>query len=224
MGKIKIFLIDDHQIVIDGLKAVLKLEKDFEVVGYSLDATDIYNKIVDQQTNILILDINMPGVDGLDLLKEFKRVGYEFKVIILSSHHEIKIIKEVLHLGASGYLSKSYAGENIAEAVRKVHHGQQYFSESIKEQMLISFTNKGAGEDTLKSITKRELEILELVVQELTTKEIGEKLFISPRTVEGHRNNLLLKTESKNLAGLVIYGIQKKIVDVTPDFDFRNLD
>tara|TARA_B110001450_G_scaffold46802_1_gene43474 strand:- start:22 stop:660 length:639 start_codon:yes stop_codon:yes gene_type:complete len=212
MGKIKIFLIDDHQIVIDGLKAVLKLENDFEVVGYSLNATDIYNKIVDQQTNILILDINMPGVDGLDLLKEFKRIGYEFKVIILSSHHEIKIIKEVLHLGASGYLSKSYAGENIAEAVRKVHHGQQYFSESIKEQMLISFTNKGAGEDTLKSITKRELEILELVVQEHTTKEIGEKLFISNNTVDTHRKNIMRKLEVKNTVGLVKFAIKNELV------------
>jgi DNA-binding NarL/FixJ family response regulator len=212
MGKIKIFLIDDHQIVIDGLKAVLKLETDFEVVGYSLNATDIYSKIADQQTDILILDINMPEVDGLDLLKEFKKKGIPFKVIILSSHHEIKIIKEVLHLGASGYLSKSYAGENIAEAVRKVYHGQQYFSESIKEKMLISFTNNGTSEDTLKSITKRELEILELVVQEFTTKEIGEKLFISNNTVDTHRKNIMRKLEVKNTVGLVKFAIKNELV------------
>jgi DNA-binding NarL/FixJ family response regulator len=212
MGKIKIFLIDDHQIVIDGLKAVLKLETDFEVVGYSLNATDIYSKIADQQTDILILDINMPEVDGLDLLKEFKKKGIPCKVIILSSHHEIKIIKEVLHLGASGYLSKSYAGENIAEAVRKVYHGQQYFSESIKEKMLISFTNNGTSEDTLKSITKRELEILELVVQEFTTKEIGEKLFISNNTVDTHRKNIMRKLEVKNTVGLVKFAIKNELV------------
>jgi DNA-binding CsgD family transcriptional regulator len=94
----------------------------------------------------------------------------------------------------------------------------------IRENIVNSNGRRIKSDMDKKLLSKREIDVLELICEQLTTKEIGEKLFISPRTVEGHRNNLLLKTESKNLAGLVIYGIQKKIVDVTPDFDFRNLD
>jgi DNA-binding NarL/FixJ family response regulator len=212
MGKIKIYLIDDHQIVIDGLLAVLKLEKDFEVVGYSLNATDSHKKIKAKNTDVLILDINMPDVDGIELLKEFERKGMPCNVIVLSSHDEIKIIKEVLKLGAKGYLSKSYAGENIANAVRKVYYGHQYFSESVKEKMLVSFTTNGADEDTIKSITKRELEILQLVVKEYTTKQIGEKLFISNNTVDTHRKNIMRKLEVKNTVGLVKYALKNELV------------
>lgn len=212
MGKIKVFLIDDHQIVIDGLLAVLKLEKDMQVVGQSLHANEVYKKIVASNADVLLLDINMPGADGIELLKEFGRKGVPCKVIILSSHNEIKIIKEVLRLGINGYLSKNFAAENIAGAVRKVYYGQQYFSETIKEQMLISFTTNGAGEDTIKSITARELEILQLVVKEYTTREIGEKLFISNNTVDTHRKNIMRKLEVKNTVGLVKYAIKHELV------------
>ena len=213
MGKIKIHLIDDHQIVIDGLLAVLKLEEDFQVVGFSLNGENVYERITFNEADVVIMDINMPDIDGIDILKDFQKRGIPCKIIVLSSHDEIKLIKEVLQLGANGYLSKKCAGENIAEAVRKVYNGEQYFCDSIKEKMLTSFSSNGTGDDEpVKSITKRELEILQLVVKEFTTKEISEQLTISINTIDTHRKNIMRKLEVKNTIGLVKYAIKHDLV------------
>ena len=213
MGKIKIHLIDDHQIVIDGLLAVLKLEDDFEVVGFSLNGDGIHERLIANEADVVIMDINMPDIDGIDVLKDFQKKGIPCKIIVLSSHDEIKLIKEVLNLGANGYLSKKCAGENIATAIRKVYNGEQYFCDSIKDKMLTSFSSNGATDDEpVKSITKRELEILQLVVKEFTTKEISEQLTISINTIDTHRKNIMRKLEVKNTIGLVKYAIKHDLV------------
>ncbi len=214
MGKIKIHLIDDHQIVIDGLLAVLKMEDDFEVVGFSLNGDGIHERLTANNSDVVIMDINMPDIDGIDILKDFQKKGIPCKIIVLSSHDEIKLIKEVLNLGANGYLSKKCAGENIAEAVRKVYNGEQYFCDSIKDKMLTSFSSNGSSTDDepVKSITKRELEILQLVVKEFTTKEISEQLTISINTIDTHRKNIMRKLEVKNTIGLVKYAIKHDLV------------
>jgi len=214
MGKIKIHLIDDHQIVIDGLLAVLKLEDDFEVVGFSLNGDSIHERLTANNADVVIMDINMPDIDGIDILKDFQKKGIPCKIIVLSSHDEIKLIKEVLNLGANGYLSKKCAGENIAEAVRKVYSGEQYFCDSIKDKMLTSFSGDGTSTnyEPVKNITKRELEILQLVVKEFTTKEISEQLTISINTIDTHRKNIMRKLEVKNTIGLVKYAIKHDLV------------
>jgi len=214
MGEIKIHLIDDHQIVIDGLLAVLKLEEDFEVVGFSLNGENVHERITNNKADVLIMDINMPDIDGIDVLKDFQKKGTPCKIIVLSSYDEIKLIKEVLNLGADGYLSKKCAGENIAIAVRKVFNGEQYFSDSIKEKMLTAFSNNNETPAIIpkKNITKRELEILQLVVKEFTTKEISEQLTISINTIDTHRKNIMRKLDVKNTIGLVKYAIKHDLV------------
>ena len=213
MGKIKIHLIDDHQIVIDGLLAVLKMEDDFEVVGFSLNGDGVHERLTANNADVVIMDINMPDIDGIDILKDFKKKGIPCKIIVLSSHDEIKLIKEVLNLGANGYLSKKCAGENIAVAVRKVYNGEQYFCDAVKDKMLTSFSSNGATDnEPVKNITKRELEILQLVVKEFTTKEISEQLTISINTIDTHRKNIMRKLEVKNTIGLVKYAIKHDLV------------
>ncbi|MGB0895721.1 MAG: response regulator [Flavobacteriaceae bacterium] len=213
MGKIKIHLVDDHQIVIDGLLAVLKLEADFEVVGFSLNGENVYERLTKNNADILILDINMPNIDGIDILKDFKKKGVSCKIIVLSSYDDIKLIKEVLNLGVSGYLSKKCAGENIAEAIREVYNGKQYFCDSIKDKMLNSFASTDQSTETpVTNITKRELEILQLVVKEFTTKEISEQLTISVNTIDTHRKNIMKKLNVKNTIGLVKYAIKNDLV------------
>ena len=213
MGKIKIHLIDDHQIVIDGLLAVLKMEDDFEVVGFSLNGDGIHERLTANNADVVIMDINMPDIDGIDILKDFQKKGIPCKIIVLSSHDEIKLIKEVLNLGANGYLSKKCAGENIAVAVRKVYNGEQYFCDAVKDKMLTSFSSNGATDnEPVKNITKRELEILQLVVKEFTTKEISEQLTISINTIDTHRKNIMCKLEVKNTIGLVKYAIKHDLV------------
>lgn len=212
MGKIKVYLIDDHKIVIDGLTAVLKLEEDIEIIGSSLSGVGVYDQLIENKIDVVIMDINMPVVDGIQLLKEFQQKGRPCEIVVLSTHEDIKMIKEVLKLGAKSYLTKSNAGEKITEAVRKVYNGKKFFSEDVKDKMLVSFTNNEIERENKKSITKRELEILELVVKEYTTKEIGEKLFISNNTVDTHRKNIMRKLEVKNTVGLVKYAIKHELV------------
>lgn len=220
MGEIKIHLIDDHQIVIDGLLAVLKLEDDFEVVGFSLNGENVYERLVKNNADVLILDINMPDIDGIDILKDFQKRGAPCKIIVLSSYDDIKLIKEVINLGVNGYLSKKCAGENIVDAIRNVYNGEQYFCDNIKKKMFDSFstTNSNGFSNTningvpVANITKRELEILQLVVKEFTTKEISEQLTISVNTIDTHRKNIMKKLQVKNTIGLVKYAIKNDLV------------
>ena len=125
--KIKIYLADDHQVLLDGIQFLLKTIPEFEVVGFSLDGKNLYEEVVTTQANVLILDLNMPEKDGIEVVKEFAQRGIPCKVIILSSYDDLKLIKEVMRLGANGYLTKKCAGENIVEAIQAVHNGEDYF-------------------------------------------------------------------------------------------------
>ena len=134
-NKIKIHLADDHQVLIDGILAVLKTNSDFEVVGFSLNGEGLVDRVARNKADILIMDINMPEKDGIQVLREMNEVGFTCKVIILSSYDDAKLIKEVIKLGASGYLTKQCAGENIIDAITTVAFGNQYFSDTIKNKI-----------------------------------------------------------------------------------------
>jgi DNA-binding NarL/FixJ family response regulator len=216
-NKIKIHLADDHQVLIDGMLAVLKTNPKFEVVGYSLNGLDLLETVKKNKADILIMDINMPQKDGIEVLKDFFEKGYTCRVIILSSYDDIKLIKEVLKLGASGYLSKECAGENILEAIEVVASGNDYFSKNIQDKIFSSLTGNTtpntSKEFQLSNIlTEREIEILKLISLELSGKEISEKLFISSYTVETHRKNLIKKLNVKNTIGLVKYALKNNLI------------
>lgn len=216
--KIRIFLADDHQVLIDGMLAVLKTNPKFDVVGYSLNGEQLIEKMAALNVDILVMDINMPVKDGIEVLKEFSAKAYDCKVIILSSYDDFKLIKEVLKLGACGYLSKHCAGENIIAAILAVANGKQYFSDNIQDKMLQSFTTNGNectsnNSSTALPLTDRELEILKLISQEYSGKEISEELFISSNTVETHRKNLIKKLNVKNTIGLVKYAIKNNLIN-----------
>ncbi len=220
--KIKIHLADDHQVLIDGLLAVLRLEQKFEVVGFSLNGNALLERIQENKADVLIMDINMPERDGIEVLREFNEKGYPCKVIILSSYEDVKLIKEVLKLGAHGFLAKNCAGENIAEAIETVYKGEKYFSDSIRDKILGAFSGvkTEVAESTDKyflgaidSITDRELEILKLIAQECSGQEIGDRLGISKNTVESHRKNLIKKLKVKNSIGLVKLAMRYNLVN-----------
>lgn len=214
--KIKIHLADDHQVLIDGMLSVLNTNKNFEVVGYSLDGQNVIEKVCENKADILVMDINMPFKDGIEVLKDFSVNGYCCKVIILSSYDDLKLIKEVLKLGASGYLSKQCAGESIVEAIIAVSKGENYYSENIREKMFSSFTKNPIESnifETISTLTDREIEILKLISMEFSGKEISKELFISANTVETHRKNLIKKLNVKNTIGLVKYAIKNKLIN-----------
>lgn len=216
-GTIKIHLADDHQVLIDGILAVLKTNPKFEVVGYSLNGVGIFDAVTVNQADILVMDINMPEKDGIQVLKEFKDSGFPCKVIVLSSYDEAKLIKEVIKLGASGYLTKQCAGENIIDAILTVAEGNNYYSNSVKDIILDNMSNlietKELNIDqVISSITDRELEILNLISQEKSGKFISEQLHISPNTVETHRKNLMKKLNVKSSIGLVLFATKNNLI------------
>lgn len=217
--KIRIYLADDHQVLIDGLIAVLKTNKSFEVIGYSLSGEHLTEELTELKPDILIMDINMPGKDGIAVLKEFSQKGFQCSVIVFSSFDDLKLIKEVLQLGAKGYLTKQAAGENIIEAINSVYNGEEYYSKSVREKIFQSFSgrekeNGAASEsETLELITDREMEILKLISLEYSGKEISEALYISPNTVETHRKNLIKKLNVKNTIGLVKFALKHNVIN-----------
>lgn len=216
--KIKIHLADDHQVLIDGMLAVLKTQPDYEVVGFSLNGENLVERVAQNDAHILIMDINMPEKDGIQVLREFNEKGFTCKVIILSSYDDPKLIKEVIKLGASGYLTKQCAGENIMDAINSVVLGQQYFSAAIKDKIFDTFTDNNQekvlnDEQIISSITDRELEILNYICEERSGKDIGEILKISPNTVETHRKNLMKKINVKSTVGLVLFATKHNLVN-----------
>lgn len=216
--KIRIHLADDHQVLIDGLTNLLSTVKNFEVVGNSKDGTTIYEDVVENSADILVLDISMPKKDGIEVLKEFSQKGFPCKVIILSSYDDLKIIKEVMKLGAKGYLTKKCAGENIIEAIEAVYQDQEYYCDAVREKIFSSFTQNNP-KLTKKIYTEnqilspREIEIITLISLEYSGKEISEQLFISIHTVETHRKNIMKKLQTKNTIGLVKYAIKNNLIN-----------
>ena len=216
--KIKVHLADDHQILIDGMLAVLKNNPHFEVVGFSLNGENVVERVARNDAHVLVMDINMPEKDGIQVLREFNEKGFTCKVIILSSYDDAKIIKEVIKLGASGYLTKQCAGENIEDAIITVAKGEQYFSSIIKDKIFNLYTennqNKELSDDEIiDSLTDRELEILNFICQEKSGKDISELLSISPNTVETHRKNLMKKINAKSTVGLVMFATRHNLIN-----------
>ncbi len=215
--KIRIHLADDHQVLIDGLSNLLQTVSNFEVAGTSLDGTTVYDDVVKDNADVLILDISMPKKDGIETLKEFNEKQSSCKVIILSSYDDLKIIKEVMKLGAKGYLTKNCAGENIIDAVEAVYQGQEYFSDAVREKIFNTFrdnpklNSNAIIENPL--LSPREIEIIILIALECSGKEISEKLFISSHTVETHRKNIMRKLNIKSTIGLVKYALKNNLIN-----------
>ena len=214
--KIKVYLADDHQMLIEGMQAVIKTNADFEVVGFSLNGVNLIDNAIEAKTDILVMDINMPEKDGLQVLKELSKSKMFFKVIILSSYDDLKLVREVIKLGAKGYLTKQCVAESIVEALNEVQSGEEYFCRTMREKIFESFSQEDENNDIeiipTASLTERELVIIKLIALEYSGKKISEKLFISTNTVETHRKNLLKKLKVKSSIGLVKYAIKNNLI------------
>ncbi len=216
--KITVHIADDHQILIDGVKAVLNLEPKIEVTGFSLNGNEVVEWFKENQADVLVLDINMPELDGIQVLKKLKGQKNKPEIIVLSSYDDVKLVKEVLQMGAKGFVPKKSAGEHIVNAVYKVAEGNQYFTDDVKERMMQTLLtgqvkNEGSQDGVLiSSLTKREVQVLKLVAQQYSTKEIGDELHISESTVETHRKNLMKKVKVKNSVGLAIFALKNEVI------------
>ena len=217
-NKISVHIADDHKILIEGIIAVINTDEFIEVEGYSLTGKQVIEWIKSNSADILILDINMPEYDGIEVLKFFKQKKITQKVIILSSYDDVKLVQEMINLGANGFLSKNSAGLHIIEAINAVYHGEQYFSDTIKNNLIKLYTGKNITsgkrpESTILNIlTPRELEVLKLITDEYSSPEIAGILNISQSTVDTYRKSLLKKTNVKNSIGLAMYAVKNNII------------
>lgn len=205
----KILLVDDHAIVSDGLEAILKVVDGFEIVNKLTSGDFALAYLKQHEVDLVITDYSMPDMDGLTLVKKAKLIKPDIKIIVLSMHDEAPMIREMLAAGVDGYVLKKYAQQEIVNAIETVHNGRKYFSNEVNKALLSALLPQELSEN---SVTERELEVLKLLAKELTSKQIAEKLFISERTVETHRKNLMRKTGANNAIGLVRYAYSKKLL------------
>lgn len=215
--KINVHIADDHQVLIDGIEAVLKGEPKIAVVGTSVNGLQVLEWFEKNNADVLILDINMPKLDGIQVLKALKKKEISTKPIMLSSYEDIKLVRKVLNLGALGFLGKNCAAEQIVKAILSVAEGEEYFSKSVLQEMLSFVGIKErltARPDGYydRTLSERELEILKYVSCEMNSKEIGNILNISPSTVETYRKKLLKKLDVKNSVGMVMYAIKHQLI------------
>lgn len=209
MTNLKIFIADDHQLLIDGLTSFFKELDGFEVIAHANDGLVLLQEIATKVPDIILLDLNMPKMDGMATLKNIKANYPNIKVIIISNYHQSQLIKETKALGANGYVLKNGSKSDLLSAIETVNSGKMYFPE---EEEKINNNSVFADEFMKKhQLTKREVEIIRLVCQELNSKEIAEKLFIAEFTVNTHRRNILSKLGMKNTPALINFAKQNGI-------------
>lgn len=208
---IKVFLADDHAVVRDGLRALLEGAGDIEVVGSESNGRDAVRQIQKLRPDVALMDITMPGLNGIEAAAQINETCPSTQVIILSMHHTAEHVYRALKAGAKGYVLKESAGQEVVNAVRKVHAGGRYLSRRIEETVIDNYApqNKTASyASPLDKLSSREREILQLVVEGKSSAAIAETLFISPKTVETYRSRLMKKLGVKDIPSLVKFAIQ----------------
>lgn len=214
MSKINLVLVDDHHILLDGLSALLKTQKDMQVTAAYTNSADLLSNLEQLQANVFIADINMPGMNGIELTRAISARHNDAAIICLSMHDDAEHITEMSNAGASGYLLKNTNDKDLLEAIRTVAAGKLYFPDDILAKMkeYEQRTSRMAEEASAIKLTSRELEILKLIAAEYSNTRIAETLFISERTVETHRKNMLRKTNHSTMLGLLKFAIDHKLL------------
>ena len=199
-GKINILLVDDHAIVIDGIASLLSANPDFCITGKAGNGTEAIAFLENNKADIIITDYSMGEIDGLSLIRYLKKNHPDVKIIVLTMHDEPTIVHEVLRSGVDSYILKKYTHSELETAIKVIMDGGQFWSPEVNKILL-----RKMEPETNTQITAREMEVLKLMINEMSSREIAEKLFISERTVETHRKNLFRKTNSTNVVGLIKY-------------------
>ncbi|POY39742.1 DNA-binding response regulator [Flavobacterium alvei] len=208
---IQIAITDDHTIVIEGIKTMLKSNKEIEVVQSFENLKDTFEQL-DPSVEILLLDINLPDGNGIQACKELLEKYSHLKIIALTNFEDSIFIKQILKNGALGYLLKNTSKTELTEALKQVQLGNRYLPKKISDILLNDSIGLENSNYFIPKLTTREKEILALIIQEFTTEEMAKKLYVSTKTVESHRSNLIQKLGVKNTAGLVRVAFEKGLI------------
>lgn len=210
---IKVAITDDHLMVVEGLKTMLSSLTTIQIINTYHTINDTIEGLKQSLPDVLILDINLPDGNGINLCKQLKSDYKELKIIALSNFEDIAFIKQIIKNGASGYLLKNTNKSELETAIKFAYNDQLYLPENLKRLLLNDSLGKSASNVFfMPSLTRREKEVLELIVKEHTSEDIAQKLFITTKTVEAHRSNLIQKLGVKNVAGLVRVAIEKGLI------------
>jgi len=213
MDIIKVLIADDHEILRYGISTYLASAENIEIVAEASAGDECIELFKETDPDVCLLDISMPGKDGVEITKAIRSIDEEVKILIFSMHIDKKILGKVLEAGINGYLLKNTEKADLLHGIESIAKGQQVFSDSISKMITQSFLEKGKIKNGTgpANITNRELEILQLIVEGLTSQQIAKELYISPRTVDTHRANLMEKLDINNTAGLVRYAFENDL-------------
>jgi len=219
MEDVKVLIVDNHKVVRDGIKFTLNLQ---DRISFDIDEAESGLEAVAKAKHfsysIIIMDINMPDMSGIEATREILKLNKDAKILALSMHDDEYHIVKMMQAGARGYILKDTGSEELLKAIIKVSQGKKYYSSEVAVKLMGNYhediiERKPRAEKNYKGLlSKRELEILKLIANEHTNDQIAEKLFISKRTVDSHRQNMLGKTQTKNTAGLIKYAIQNNLI------------
>jgi len=216
MRKIKVVVADDHTILRQGIKALLDNQEGIEVVGEAKDGREAIKTIEELLPDVILMDIAMPGLNGLEATRRIKKKFPKTKVVVLTMHANEEYIFQILNAGADGYLVKETAFQDLISAIHAVHKGEAFMSPSISKKVMTDYIQRAQGEEKVgfDTLTTREREILQLVAEGNSNKKIAEALFISPKTVETHRAHIMDKLNIHDRAGLIKYAIRKGMINL----------
>ena len=225
VGKIGILLVDDHTVLRAGLRSLLNNQPDMEVVGEAGDGREAVVQVREVRPDIVLMDIGMPGVNGLDATRLVKQADPGVRVLVLSMYDDESYLRGVLQAGASGYVLKNAADVELLSAIRAVHRGEIYLYPSLAKLLMNDLLGRETGGrgakrgDVAESLSPREEEVLRLVARGYTNQQIAEMLFLSVKTVETHKSRIMEKLKIKGRAQLVRYAVEKGLFTVNPSPD-----
>ena len=221
MDTIRVMIADDHAILRAGLRSLLALQEDMELIAEAIDGQDAVNKAEQNKPDVLLMDITMPGMNGIEALKHVRKVSPESRVLILTMHDDHAYLRSVLAAGGSGYLVKRAADTELLAAIRTVHQGRSYIDVGLENNQLQAVLDNeeqeatDAGGRSLDTLSERERQVLELVALGYTHKEVGEELSVSVKTVETYRSRLSEKLGLRSRAELVKFALDRGLLDTS---------
>ena len=216
MNKIRVLVVDDHTIVRDGICALLALVGDMEVVGEAGNGSEALKMVKALEPDVVLMDIAMPIMGGLEATRRIRKEFPRTRVLALTQHDDKEFVFPVIEAGASGFISKVAASSELASGIRSVCRGDSYLSPTVAKVLVENYQHRGSrgDHDPYNQLTERERDVLQLVAEGHTTQEIADLLVVSPKTVEGHKTNLMAKLGIHNRIDLVKYALRKGIISV----------
>lgn len=214
MSQISVVLVDDHAVLRQGLRSLLEREPAFTVIGEAGDGPSAIKLVAELQPAVLVLDLMLPGMSGLEVLRQVRARALHMRVVVLSMHADAAFVREALYAGALGYVLKDASAPEVVHAVREAAQGRRYLSQALTEDLFNSYSQQaGSGvDDPYDLLTDSERAVLVLAAQGLTSSAIAQQLALSPRTIEAYRANLLHKLELRNQSELVRYAIKRGLI------------